>query len=89
MSSKRAFYRRYQRDEIYNYYEVDGNSYTVVSFLHKPPIISCKNDSPGDGTNTKDIRENGEEITESEYRAAYNWALNDENVIIRGIDSKS
>ena len=89
---KQAWFKRHQRDGIYNYYEVTGtaspernyNAYQqIVSFLSDRPSISIKHNSPNDPTGTWCLWEDAEPITEGEYRQAYKRALDHPDVIIR------
>ena len=90
---KIAWFKRYQREEIYHYYEVHGgpgktkDGYVVaVRFLCTPPSISVEHNyehDPSGLTGTWCHYEASEPITEAEFRRAYQWALNDPHVVIR------
>lgn len=80
---KRRFFKRHQRDGIFNYYEIHSGGYITVNFLNEVPIISATEDATTNASNTRDIVEAGTEITEQEYSEAYTRAFNHENVIIQ------
>jgi len=80
---KRRFFKRHQREGVFNYYEVHDGGHITVSFLSNPPTISGKTDSTADGTTTADIIAIAEEITAEEYLEAYNRAMDTTGVIIK------
>lgn len=79
----RRFFKRHQRGNVFNYYEIHDGGHITVSFLNDPPIISGKTDGAADGTTTADIIANAEEITAEEYLEAYNRAMDTTGAIIK------
>lgn len=85
----KAWFKKYQRNDIYNYYEVTGTDrpdrdysayQETISFLSEQgPTISIKHNSPNDPTGTWCLWEVAEQITEAEYRAAYQRAISHHN----------
>ena len=92
-SLARAWFRRYQRDGIYNFYEVVGGPgrtpdgyLTAVHFLSDPPAITVQHNFEHDLsglTGTWCHYEASEEITEAEYREAFNRAVSQPGVSIK------
>ncbi len=89
---RKAWFKRHQKDGIYNYYEVTGvdspeRNYEAyeqgISLLAERPSIWIKHNSPNDPTGTWCHWEASEPITEEEYRQAYKKALNHPDVVIR------
>ena len=90
---QRAWFKVFQRDDIYHYVEVVGGPgktsdgyQTIVNFLNPHPIIEvCHNDlnSQYMPISTWDRYEAGEPITEEEYTIAMNKALSHPNVTIK------
>lgn len=88
-----AWFKRHQRDGIYNYYEVysgpgkSRNGYVVaVRFLSDPPSISVEHNfehDPSGLTGTWCHYEASKPISEQEYHDAYNRALDHSEVKIR------
>lgn len=88
-----AWFKRYQRDGIYHYYEVHGGpgrtreGYVVaVRFLSDPPSISVEHNyeyDPSGLTGSWCHYEASEPISEQEYRQAYDRALEHPEVMIR------
>lgn len=89
----KAWFKRYQRDGIYNFYEVHGGpgktpeGYLVaVRFLSDPPSITVEHNFEVDSsglTGTWCHYEASERISEQEYRQAYERALDHPEVRIR------
>jgi hypothetical protein len=84
-----TWFKRHQRNGIYNYYEVHGGpgktreGYLVaVRFLSDPPAIDVEHNYEADDglTGTWCLYEAGEPITEAEYRQAFEKALDHPNV---------
>ena len=82
------FYRKYQRDGIYNYYKLEGPVYTSVNFLNSSPIVSENLNTRAALFNSIDIIEGGEEISEQEYLSAYERAIESPELKFVGLDGK-
>lgn len=89
---KKAWFKRHQKDGIYNYYEVNGvdtpeknyDAYVQgISFLADIPSIWITHNRPDDPTGTWCHWEVSEPITQKEYEEAYQKALNHPEVRMR------
>ena len=89
---QKAWFKRHQKDEIYNYYEVTGTAspernydayQQIISFLSDRPSISVRHNQPNDPTGTWCLWEVAEPITEEEYKDALSRALDHPDVMIR------
>lgn len=77
------YFKRYQTKGKYNYYQVHGGKVLrgntgyqiVVCFLNKVPAIAVEHNYYDNGRGTWDTFEVGEPITEAEYKAAYDKAI--------------
>jgi hypothetical protein len=88
----KAWFKRYQRDGIYNFYEVVGGSgktpngyLTAIHFLSDPPRITVQHNFEHDRsglTGTWCHYEASESITEAEYTEALNRALDCPGTVI-------
>ncbi len=85
-----TWFKRHQRDGIYNYYEVHGGSgktkdgyFIAVRFISDPPAIDVEhNYSADDGlTGTWCLYEAAEPINETEYREAFEKAIEHPEVV--------
>ena len=89
----KAWFKRYQRDGIYNFYEVVGGpgkptgGYLIaVHLLSKPPSITVQHNFEHDRsglTGTWCHYEASEEITEAEFREAFDQATGHPNVSVK------
>lgn len=85
-----AWFKRYQRNGIYNYYEVYGGPgktrdgyFVAVRFLSDPPAIDVEHNYEADDglTGTWCLYEAAEPITQQEYRQAFEKALEHPHVV--------
>lgn len=90
MAVQPQYFKRHQRYGTYNYYEVHCNEtkrcntgyQIVVCFLNDYPMISVEHNSKENGTGTWDTLEVGEPILAEEFKAVYDIALENKNVML-------
>ena len=70
------YYRLHQKEDIYNYYRLEGGIYTVINFLNPHPIIEERLNVKDSLFTATDVIEGGEPITESEFQSMYKVASN-------------
>lgn len=69
------FYKKYQRDGLYNFYKLEGQFFITVNFLNSQPIISQSVNAQFATFNVTDIIEGGEQISEQEFQQAWTKAV--------------
>lgn len=79
------YYKKYQRDGLYNYYKVLDDRQPPacerVIFLNERPAVDFSEydpSNPGSRIDYQAIEENGDPITPAEYEAAYKRATTGE-----------